>query len=85
VTLFPGPSLDELRNNAAKCTACDLYKEATRTVFGEGPPDARLVLIGEVPGDKETSPATVRRPRARCATTRSGRGHRSHARVPDWQ
>jgi len=53
VTLFPGPSLDELRNNAAKCTACDLYKEATQTVFGEGPPDARLVLIGEVPGDKE--------------------------------
>jgi len=53
VTLFPGPSLDELRINAAKCTACDLYKEATQTVFGEGPPDARLVLIGEVPGDKE--------------------------------
>ena len=53
MTLFPGPSLDELRNNAAKCTACDLYKEATQTVFGEGPPDARLMLIGEVPGDKE--------------------------------
>ncbi len=53
MTLFPGPSLDELRNNAAKCTACDLYKDATQTVFGEGPPDARLVLIGEVPGDKE--------------------------------
>jgi DNA polymerase len=53
VTLFPGPSLDELRNNAAECTACDLYKDATQTVFGEGPPDARLVLIGEVPGDKE--------------------------------
>jgi DNA polymerase len=53
VTLFPGPSLDELRRNAAECTACDLYKEATQTVFGEGPPDARLVLIGEVPGDKE--------------------------------
>jgi uracil-DNA glycosylase family protein len=53
VTLFPRPSLDELRTNAAKCTACDLYKEATQTVFGEGPPDARLVLIGEVPGDKE--------------------------------
>ena len=53
MTLFPGPSLDELRINAAKCTACDLYKEATQTVFGEGPLDARLVLIGEVPGDKE--------------------------------
>jgi DNA polymerase len=53
VTLFPGPPLDELREAAAHCTACDLYKEATQTVFGEGPPDAALVLIGEVPGDKE--------------------------------
>jgi DNA polymerase len=53
VTLFPGPSLGELRRNAAECTACDLYKEATQTVFGEGPEDARLVLMGEVPGDKE--------------------------------
>ena len=53
MTLFPGPSLDELRSNAAACTACDLYKEATQTVFGEGPRDAGLVLMGEVPGDKE--------------------------------
>jgi DNA polymerase len=53
VTLFPAPSLDELRANAAQCTACDLHKHANQTVFGEGPPDAALMLIGEVPGDKE--------------------------------
>ncbi|MET1003758.1 MAG: UdgX family uracil-DNA binding protein [Acidimicrobiia bacterium] len=53
MTLFPAPSLDELRANAAQCTACDLHKHANQTVFGEGPPDAALMLIGEVPGDKE--------------------------------
>jgi uracil-DNA glycosylase len=53
VTLFPDPSLDELRAAAAQCTACDLYEEATQTVFGEGPVDASVVLMGEVPGDKE--------------------------------
>jgi uracil-DNA glycosylase len=53
VTLFPGPSLTELRDAVQSCTACDLYKEATQAVFGEGPPDAKLMLIGEVPGDKE--------------------------------
>jgi DNA polymerase len=53
VTLFPEPSYGELREAAAHCTACDLYKDATQTVFGEGPLDAGLVLMGEVPGDKE--------------------------------
>jgi uracil-DNA glycosylase len=53
MTLFPGPSLDELRDAAASCTACELYKAATQTVFGEGPKDAGLMLMGEVPGDKE--------------------------------
>lgn len=53
VTLFPEPTLDELRAAVQQCTACDLYKDATQAVFGEGPPDAALVLIGEVPGDKE--------------------------------
>jgi uracil-DNA glycosylase len=53
VTLFPGPSLDELRDVVDTCTACDLYKEATQAVFGEGPRDAALMLMGEVPGDKE--------------------------------
>src|SRR5262245_61999840 len=53
VTLFPGPSLGDLRQAVQDCTACDLYKAATQAVFGEGPDDADLVLIGEVPGDKE--------------------------------
>jgi DNA polymerase len=35
------------------CTRCDLYKHATRTVFGEGPLDARIVFVGEQPGDQE--------------------------------
>lgn len=46
-------ALDELRAVAATCTACSLYKHATQVVFGEGPPDAPLMLMGEVPGDKE--------------------------------
>ncbi len=46
-------TLDELRAQAARCTACDLYKNATQVVFGEGPVPAPLVLMGEVPGDKE--------------------------------
>ena len=42
-----------LREEAMGCTRCDLYKEATRTVFGEGPLDARLMFVGEQPGDQE--------------------------------
>jgi DNA polymerase len=45
--------LSELRDAAARCTRCDLYRNATQTVFGEGEPHARLVLIGEQPGDRE--------------------------------
>jgi len=48
-----GQSLDDLRSDAATCQACDLYKRGTQTVFGEGPEDADLVLMGEVPGDQE--------------------------------
>jgi len=47
------PSLDDLRAEAAGCTRCDLYRNATQTVFGDGPPSARVVLVGEQPGDKE--------------------------------
>jgi uracil-DNA glycosylase len=47
------PSLTELRKAAARCTACSLYKHATQTVFGEGPEHARIVMIGEQPGDQE--------------------------------
>lgn len=46
-------NLDELREAALACRGCDLYRDATQTVFGEGPPDARLVFVGEQPGDQE--------------------------------
>jgi len=42
-----------LRKAAASCTGCDLYKNATQTVFGAGPATARLMLVGEQPGDAE--------------------------------
>lgn len=45
--------LDGLRAAAASCRGCDLYRNATQTVFGDGDPDARIVLLGEVPGDRE--------------------------------
>jgi len=48
----PG-SLAELRAQAADCRACDLWKDATQTVFGEGPANAPVMLVGEQPGDKE--------------------------------
>ncbi len=46
-------TLSVVREAAAGCTACPLYKHATQTVFGEGSPHARLVLLGEQPGDSE--------------------------------
>ena len=42
-----------LRDEAAHCTRCDLYRHATQTVFGEGPVDARMMIMGEQPGDQE--------------------------------
>jgi DNA polymerase len=48
-----GTSLTVLRAEARDCTRCDLYEHATQVVFGEGDPAARLVLVGEQPGDKE--------------------------------
>ena len=47
------PTLDELRVEAASCTACDLYRNATQTVFGAGPEHADVMLVGEQPGDQE--------------------------------
>lgn len=47
------PSLKALREEAATCRACPLWKDATQTVFGDGPAHARAVLVGEAPGDKE--------------------------------
>jgi uracil-DNA glycosylase family protein len=46
-------SLKTLRDEAADCHACHLWKGATQTVFGEGPQQARIMLVGEQPGDKE--------------------------------
>jgi len=48
-----GAGLAELRAAAARCTGCDLYRHATQTVFGRGPADARIILVGEQPGDQE--------------------------------
>jgi DNA polymerase len=46
-------SLTRVRDDARGCRACDLYRYATQTVFGEGPAAAALMLIGEQPGDAE--------------------------------
>jgi DNA polymerase len=46
-------SLKILREQAADCRACPLWKNATQTVFGEGPQHAQIILVGEQPGDKE--------------------------------
>jgi uracil-DNA glycosylase family protein len=46
-------SWEALLKDARKCTRCDLYKPATQTVFGEGPLDASIMLVGEQPGDQE--------------------------------
>ena len=48
-----GKSWEAIRAEARHCTRCDLYKCATQTVFGEGPLDARIVFVGEQPGDQE--------------------------------
>ena len=53
----PGGNLrrtwEELLAEARQCTRCDLYKCATQTVFGEGPLDAKILFVGEQPGDQE--------------------------------
>ena len=46
-------TLKALREAARSCKGCDLYKNATQTVFGEGPPNASVAFIGEQPGDQE--------------------------------
>jgi uracil-DNA glycosylase len=51
--MMTASSLRDLREEAATCRACPLWKNATQTVFGEGPPHAEAVLVGEQPGDKE--------------------------------
>jgi DNA polymerase len=46
-------SVEALRRSARRCRACPLWKPATQTVFGDGPDDARIVMIGEQAGDRE--------------------------------
>jgi DNA polymerase len=46
-------TIESLREAAAGCKACDLWEKATQTVFGEGKKNARLMLVGEQPGDRE--------------------------------
>jgi DNA polymerase len=46
-------SLEDLRQAAAGCQACDLFRTGTQTVFGEGPRRAAVVFVGEQPGDQE--------------------------------
>jgi DNA polymerase len=47
------PTLPRLREAAAGCRACHLWQGTTQTVFGEGPKKARIMLVGEMPGDRE--------------------------------
>jgi len=49
----PETALKLLAAEARDCTGCPLYKNATQTVFGEGPANASLMLVGEEPGDQE--------------------------------
>ena len=44
-------TIAQLRKKAAECRACDLWKTATQTVFGEGPSPVKVMLVGEQPGE----------------------------------
>jgi uracil-DNA glycosylase len=46
-------SMRALREAAARCRGCGLYEKATQTIFGEGRRNARMMLVGEMPGDRE--------------------------------
>src|SRR5688500_6846167 len=49
----PTRSISALREAALRCRACPLWKPATQTVFGEGPMRAKILMLGEQPGDQE--------------------------------
>ncbi len=51
--MMTASTLQTLREEAAQCRACPIWKNATQTVFGEGPAHAQALLVGEQPGDKE--------------------------------
>jgi hypothetical protein len=57
-----------LRQAAARCKACHLWKNATQTVFGEGAPNARIMFVGEQPGE-------LRRPSCQRIESRPERGN----------
>lgn len=46
-------NLEDLKKAAKNCQACDLWKRGTQTVFGEGAPNAKIMFVGEQPGDQE--------------------------------
>ena len=50
---LPSHNLKKLSEEAQNCRNCDLWRNATQTVFGEGAPNSRIMLAGEVPGDQE--------------------------------
>jgi uracil-DNA glycosylase family protein len=47
------PTIEALQSAARACRGCELWRGATQVVFSAGPPDARLMLVGEQPGDRE--------------------------------
>jgi uracil-DNA glycosylase len=49
----PNATLPKLRQAAADCKGCDLWKKARQTLFGEGGRNAKVVFVGEQPGDRE--------------------------------
>jgi uracil-DNA glycosylase family protein len=49
----PHGTLEELQRAAQHCKACDLWKRGTQTVFGEGEPSAKIMFVGEQPGNQE--------------------------------
>ena len=49
----PSEDIESLGRKAKSCEACPLWKDATQTVFGEGPADAKIMFVGEQPGDRE--------------------------------
>jgi DNA polymerase len=53
VSIPPNPTLPKLRAAAGECRSCDLYRKGTQTVFGEGGATARVMMVGEQPGDRE--------------------------------
>jgi uracil-DNA glycosylase len=53
LSLHPDEGLREAMREASDCQRCHLYEAATQTVFGEGPADARVIFVGEQPGDQE--------------------------------